>query len=70
MIRNAAIAAGNSGAPALLPVIRGLLEDCAPVVRGAAIWALSRLDQASFAEERARRASSEDDPAVKVEWDR
>ena len=43
MIRNAAIAAGNSGAAELVPVLRGLLGDDDPVVVEAAEWALRRL---------------------------
>lgn len=43
MVRNAAIAAGNSGAPALAPALTPLLDDPSPVVREAAEWALSRL---------------------------
>jgi len=69
MVRNAAIAAGNSGLPALLPPVRALLDDPAPNVRGAAIWALSRLDPAAFVEERGRRAAAERDPVVMAEWD-
>jgi epoxyqueuosine reductase len=69
MVRNAAIAAGNSGLPALLPAVRRLLDDPAPVVRGAAIWALSRLDPSSFGGERARRLPTEQEPAVRSEWD-
>ncbi len=43
MIRNAAIAAGNSGAPALLPVLARLTEDADPVVAEAARWAVDRI---------------------------
>jgi epoxyqueuosine reductase len=42
MMRNALIAAGNSGLPDLLPRVLMLLDDPAPVVRGAAAWALSQ----------------------------
>ena len=68
MIRNAAIAAGNSGLPELLPAIVALLDDPAPVVRGAAIWALARLDPAAFAAERRARATYEKDEAAAAEW--
>jgi epoxyqueuosine reductase len=68
MVRNALIAAGNSGRDALVaPVVR-LLGDPAPVVRGAAIWALSRLDPACFAAERAARLAGEKDDIVRTEW--
>jgi len=68
MVRNAAIAAGNSGAPALAAPLARLLDDEAPIVRGAAIWALARLAPERAAAERARRAASEPDEAVRAEW--
>lgn len=68
MVRNAAIAAGNSGDPALVGPIVALLDDEAPVVRGAAIWALARLDVQRFAAERANRAAAEEDDDVRAEW--
>jgi epoxyqueuosine reductase len=43
MVRNAAIAAGNSGSDALVPVLRKLVGDLDPVVAEAAQWALERL---------------------------
>ena len=43
MVRNAAIAAGNSGAPVLKPVLARLVDDPDPVVAEAAAWALKRL---------------------------
>jgi epoxyqueuosine reductase len=43
MVRNAAIAAGNSGDPALLPALSALLDDPSPVVRDAAGWAIHAL---------------------------
>ena len=43
MIRNAAIAAGNSGLPALIPVLERLTGDDDEVVAEAARWALARL---------------------------
>ncbi len=68
MIRNCLIAAGNSGAPVLLPAVLGLLDDDAPVVRGAAIWALGQLDPARWHVERTARQSSEADPLASAEW--
>ncbi|MGE4410476.1 MAG: tRNA epoxyqueuosine(34) reductase QueG [Sphingobium sp.] len=44
MVRNAAIAAGNSGAPALAASLRPLLDDPDEVIREAAHWALKRLE--------------------------
>ncbi|HEV2079344.1 MAG TPA: tRNA epoxyqueuosine(34) reductase QueG [Allosphingosinicella sp.] len=43
MVRNAAIAAGNSRQPALLPRLQPLIEDPDPVVAEAARWAVERL---------------------------
>ncbi|MFN3727744.1 MAG: tRNA epoxyqueuosine(34) reductase QueG [Allosphingosinicella sp.] len=43
MVRNAAIAAGNSGLPDLIPPLQRLLQDEDPVVAEAAAWALERL---------------------------
>ena len=68
MVRNAAIAAGNSGDPALAAPIAALLDDEAPVVRGAAVWALAQLDVERFAAERANRAAAEEDHDVRAEW--
>jgi len=68
MTRNALIAAGNSGLPDLLPRVTALLDDPAPVVRGAAAWALARLDPKRFAEEAAGRGASEEDADVRGEW--
>ncbi|PJF41110.1 MAG: tRNA epoxyqueuosine(34) reductase QueG [Phototrophicales bacterium] len=43
LVRNACIAAGNSGDEALAPALRHLLSDANPLIRGHAVWALSRL---------------------------
>ena len=43
MVRNAAIAAGNSGDVRLVPVLQSLTTDEDEIVRDAADWALSRL---------------------------
>ncbi len=65
-IRNAAIAAANSGMPNLLDALMPLLDDASPVVRGAAVWAWRRLggpiDPA--------RAQRETDVDVAAEWQR
>jgi epoxyqueuosine reductase len=68
MVRNCLIAAGNSGEPRLIPAVVGLLDDAAPVVRGAAAWALGRLDPARFAAEAWARVATETDPEVMAEW--
>ncbi len=68
-LRNVLIAAGNSGEPEFLAKVRGLLDDDAPIVRGAAAWAFRQLapeDERSA--ELARRLKSETDPDVRQEW--
>jgi epoxyqueuosine reductase len=67
-IRNVLYAVGNSADLSLIAHARKLLDDPAPVVRGAAVWALSRLmAPADFA---ALAASvSEPDPEVRREWE-
>ncbi|TIW32151.1 MAG: tRNA epoxyqueuosine(34) reductase QueG [Mesorhizobium sp.] len=68
-IRNVLIAAGNSGGAALAGVVRGLLDDASPLVRGAAVWALSRLLPAiDFAQLAATALATEDDMTVRDEW--
>ncbi|MEP9367770.1 tRNA epoxyqueuosine(34) reductase QueG [Xanthobacter sp. VNH20] len=69
MARNVLIAMGNSQHPDFIPHILARLEDEAPVVRGAAVWALSRLmPAAAFAQLAARRAPDAD-PTVRAEWE-
>ena len=68
MVRNALIAAGNSARAELVPAVVRLLDDPAPVVRGAAIWALSRLAPARLAIEHAARIGAEKDELVRSEW--
>jgi len=50
MVRNACIAAGNSGDPALLPVLAPLLDDASPVVCDAAGWAVGQIGSRRRAE--------------------
>ena len=69
MVRNAAIAAGNSADPTLIPGLVLLLADASPTVRGAAVWALSRLSgDAAFHALRERHLRTETDGAVRAEW--
>ncbi|MFM9827756.1 MAG: tRNA epoxyqueuosine(34) reductase QueG [Sphingomonas sp.] len=68
MVRNALIAAGNSGTRALVGPVCALLDDPAPVVRGAAIWALGKLDSARWRAEHDSRADADPDPDVQAEW--
>ena len=67
-VRNVLVAIGNSHDPALLPAVRTLLQDPAPVVRGAAVWALSRLAPDEFEALRPGSTLREPDEAVKEEW--
>ena len=68
-LRNVLIAAGNSGAPALVARVEALLGDASPLARGAAVWALSRLLAAdAFSRLAASRMASEDDGEVRAEW--
>jgi epoxyqueuosine reductase len=66
-IRNVLIAIGNSGDAALAPSAEKLLSDASPLVRGAAVWALARLDPAR-ASAVAPQYAGEPDPAVAEEW--
>ena len=50
--RNVLIALGNSEDLASVDAVTSLLDDPDPVVRGAAVWALSRLDPGRFEAER------------------
>ncbi|API53646.1 tRNA epoxyqueuosine(34) reductase QueG [Rhizobium leguminosarum] len=67
-IRNVLIAAGNSGDKVLVGPCRLLSDDPSPVVRGMAVWALSRLMEAGeFAAFAAQRADESDDDVLN-EW--
>jgi epoxyqueuosine reductase len=68
MVRNALIAAGNSGDARLVPQVAALLDDPAPVVRGAAAWALGLIDPPGWLQARADRMGAETDPEVEAEW--
>ena len=66
-MRNVAYALGNSAArETALPAVEKLLKDPSPLVRGAAVWALSRLAPDQFAQ--CRRMIHETDAAVCAEW--
>ena len=68
MIRNCLTAAGNSGRAELVEAVVPHLEDEEAVVRGAAVWALGRLDPARFERERTVRQRAERDSEVQEEW--
>ena len=68
-LRNVLIALGNSADSSLIDkAILPHLDDPAPIVRGAAIWALACLDAARFAVEKSARHRNETDPNVQSEW--
>ena len=70
-IRNVLIAIGNSGDGALALEAERLLDDASPLVRGAAVWALSQLVGREAFEALAKRAlNSEVDNDVRAEWQR
>jgi len=64
--RNVLIAAGNSGLNGLVPLVEARLADAEPLIRGAAVWALSRLDPTRLAALAGRQ--NEADVGVVDEW--
>jgi epoxyqueuosine reductase len=69
-IRNVLIAIGNSNDPSLATEAERLLADASPLVRGAAVWALSQLlDDGAFNALASRAAVAETDATVQTEWD-
>jgi epoxyqueuosine reductase len=68
-VRNVLIAIGNSRDAALASHAKRLLGDPAPVVRGAAVWAVAQLvSRGPLAALAERHKSTETDPAVRDEW--
>jgi epoxyqueuosine reductase len=64
-VRNVLVAIGNSGDAALAAEAEQLLDDPSPLVRGAAVWALSRL----LSREELKKLWREDaDTSVQEEW--
>ena len=69
-VRNVLIALGNSGDGKAAETVTGLLADTSPLVRGMAVWALSRLlPEAEFESLRAKHLPQETDPDVRAEWE-
>jgi len=69
-MRNALIAAGNSGDSSLMPAVEHLLDDASPLVRAMAVWALQRLaEPEAWGAAKRRRAGSEADAHVRAEWE-
>jgi epoxyqueuosine reductase len=68
-VRNVLIAIGNANDRALAVEAERLLADASPLVRGAAVWALSQLmGPAEFAVLAANAIGPERDDAVRAEW--
>jgi epoxyqueuosine reductase len=68
-IRNVLIAIGNADDDALAVEAERLLGDESPLVRGAAVWALSQLmRREEFAALAADRIGAEPDESVRAEW--
>ncbi len=68
-IRNVLMAIGNSNDGALAGEAIRLLDDESPLVRGAAVWALSQLvDREEFAARAAKAMGAETDDGVREEW--
>ena len=68
-LRNVAIAIGNSKNPSYVEKLKTLLPEKSPLVRGAAIWALTHLlSRESFNSLRAKHITHEQDSYVLSEW--
>jgi epoxyqueuosine reductase len=68
-IRNVLIAIGNSGDATLAKLAEGLLGDESPLVRGAAVWALSQLmEHEAFGAFASGAKNTETDESVLAEW--
>jgi epoxyqueuosine reductase len=67
-VRNVLIAMGNSQDAALAQPTEQLLTDASALVRGAAVWALGRLDRARLAHLAPALRAQESDPHVQDEW--
>lgn len=67
-MRNVLIAIGNSALPRFIPEIEARLSDEAPLVRGAAVWALGQLDPERAKILAASRLLAEPDADVRAEW--
>lgn len=65
LVRNACVAAGNSGRPELIPALERRLTDASALVRGHAGWALGQLGAAGRV---AAYAAGEADPHVRAEF--
>ena len=67
-VRNVMIAIGNSGAERFVATCRERLSDASPLVRGAAAWALARLDGDAARGLAEGALAGEIDESVRAEW--
>nr|WP_233342082.1 tRNA epoxyqueuosine(34) reductase QueG [Marinicauda pacifica] len=67
-VRNVLIALGNSHGPESLAAIRARLDDDSALVRGAAVWALGRLDPEAFEALKTEALAREESGEVREEW--
>jgi epoxyqueuosine reductase len=68
-VRNVLIAIGNSGDGTMAREAERLVTDASPLVRGAAVWALSQLlGRAEFSALAATAWTAEPDDGVRAEW--
>jgi epoxyqueuosine reductase len=67
-VSNVLIAIGNSNDASLAVVAERLLGDTSPLVRGAAVWALGRLDRERLTRSAAHYRGAETNPQVIEEW--
>ena len=69
VVRNALVAAGNSGDTSLIPIVAQLLADASPLVRGMAVWALAELTDADhIADLATAHLAGETCESVHAEW--
>jgi epoxyqueuosine reductase len=69
LLRNVAVALGNSGSQAAVPALALALGDGEPLVRGHAAWALGRIGGDRAASALRQRLTVEIDPEVRSEID-
>jgi len=68
-VRNVLIAIGNADDASLAAEVERLLDDASPLVRGAAVWALSQLvERERFEALAAQAMGGETDESVRDEW--
>jgi epoxyqueuosine reductase len=68
-VRNVLIAIGNSNDRTLTVAAERLMDDESPLVRGAAVWALSQLlGREEFSARAAKALNAEPDESVRAEW--